>query len=258
MSEQLKNILQQVSSGEMSPDSAYHELKHYEDLGYVKIDQHRAKRKGFPEVIFGDKKTSKQIISIFQAMIKNNDVVMATRVSTEKAEEIRKELPELSYYEESGILLYSSKPLEPIRTGAIGIICAGTSDYPVAQEAALTAKAMGNPVKEIYDIGVAGIHRLFHHLDEIKKCRVLIVIAGMEGALPSVLGGLVHQPIIAVPTSVGYGSHMNGLTALLAMLNSCASGITVVNIDNGFGAAYSATLINRLGEGEQGNEGTIS
>ncbi|MED4224498.1 nickel pincer cofactor biosynthesis protein LarB [Neobacillus cucumis] len=246
MSEHLKKILEQVSTGEIESSAAYDQLKNYEDFGYVKVDQHRAKRKGFPEVIYGASKTAKQIIGIFQAMIKTNEVVLATRVSFEKAQEIVLAIPELQYYEESGILLYSSRPLDPVRKGPIGIICAGTSDYPVAQEAALTAKAMGNEVIEIYDIGVAGIHRLFHHLDEIKKCSVLIVIAGMEGALPSVMGGLVQQPIIAVPTSVGYGAHLNGLTALLAMLNSCASGITVVNIDNGFGAAYSATLINQM------------
>lgn len=248
MSEYLKSILQQVSTGELSPSTAYDDLKNFEDLGYVKLDQHRTKRKGFPEVIFGESKSAKQIISIFQTMINKNDVILATRVSNEKAYEITSSVPELEYYEESGILLYTSKPLIPVRKGTIGIISAGTSDYRIAEEATITAMAMGNSVVQIQDVGVAGIHRLFHHLDEIKKCSVLIVIAGMEGALPSVVGGLVQQPIIAVPTSVGYGAHFNGLAPLLAMLNSCASGITVVNIDNGFGAAYSATLMNRLGD----------
>lgn len=250
MSAQLKELLQLLASGQIQPETAYDELKNFEDLGFVKIDQHRSKRKGFPEVIFGEKKTAEQIIRIFQSMIATNEIVLATRVSQEKAEEVIKTLPKLKYSKESNILLYAAHPLQPRYKGTIGILCAGTSDLPVAKEAALTAQAMGNPVKEFYDIGVAGIHRLFHHLEEIKACRVLICIAGMEAALPSVVGGLCHQPIIAVPTSVGYGSHFGGVTALLSMLNSCSSGITVVNIDNGFGAAYSATLINRIGEGE--------
>lgn len=248
MSEHLKALLHQVAAGHLDPVSAYDELKHFEDLGFVKIDHHRAQRKGFPEVIFGEKKTVKQIISIFESMIKKNNVVLATRVPADKAKDIIQAMPQLEYYEESRILLYAPKPFEYRYQGIIGIVCAGTSDLSVAEEAAITAKAMGNRVKEFYDVGVAGIHRLFHHLDEIKQCRVLIVVAGMEAALPSVLGGLLRQPIIAVPTSVGYGSHFGGVTALLSMLNSCSSGITVVNIDNGFGAAYSAALINRIGE----------
>lgn len=248
MSENLKKILNQVAAGNLNPDAAYDNLKSFEDLGFVKIDHHRSKRKGFPEVIYGEGKTAEQITSIFENLIKNNDVVLATRVSAEKASIIAEAIPEIDYYKESRILLYSPKPIQPRYKGTIAIVCAGTSDLPVAQEAAITAKAMGNPIKEFYDVGVAGIHRLFHNLDDIKKCSVVIAVAGMEAALPSVLGGLLQQPIIGVPTSIGYGSHLGGITALLSILNSCSSGITVVNIDNGFGAAYSATLINRIGE----------
>lgn len=251
MSEHLKALLHQVAAGHLDPAAAYDELKHFEDLGFVKIDHHRAKRKGFPEVIFGENKTAEQITSIFKSLIKTNNVVLATRVPAGKANVIIQSIPQLEYYESSRILLYAANPIEPKYKGTIGIVCAGTSDLPVAEEAELTAKAMGNRVKVFYDVGVAGIHRLFHHLDEIKQCRVIIAVAGMEAALPSVLGGLLQQPIISVPTSVGYGSHFKGVTALLSMLNSCSSGITVVNIDNGFGAAYSATLINRIGEDEQ-------
>lgn len=244
----MKNLLYQVAAGHVDPAAAYDDLKYFEDLGFVKIDHHRTERKGFPEVIYGEGKTSEQITSIFHSLMKSNDVVLATRVSEDKANEIIAALPGLEYYKASRILLHATNPLQPIYTRTIGIVCAGTSDLPVAEEAYITARAMGNPVKTFYDVGVAGIHRLFHHLEEIKQCRVVIAVAGMEAALPSVLGGLLHQPIIAVPTSVGYGSHFGGVTALLSMLNSCSSGITVVNINNGFGAAYSATLINRIGE----------
>jgi len=248
MSESLKKVLEQVAAGQIDPKAAYDELKHFEDLGFVKIDHHRSKRKGFPEVIYGESKTANQITSIFQNLIQSNSIVLATRISADKAYEITKVIPQLEYYEEPRILLHASEPIKPKYNGTIGIVCAGTSDLPVAKEAAITARAMGNPVKEFYDVGVAGIHRLFHHLDEIKQCRVVIAVAGMEAALPSVMGGLLSQPIIAVPTSVGYGSHFGGVTSLLSMLNTCSSGITVVNIDNGFGAAYSATLINKIGE----------
>ena len=248
MSDQLKHVLQQVAIGNLSPEMAYEQLKSYEDLGFAKVDYHRARRKGFPEVIFGTGKTAEQMIELFKRLKAKHEVILATRISAEKAAAVRQSLPELSYDQTARILFYADKPLEPRTKGTIGILCAGTSDLPVAEEAALTALAMGNRVKRFYDVGVAGIHRLFHHLDEIKQCRVLIVIAGMEGALPSVVSGLVHRPVIAVPTSVGYGTHFNGLAPLLTMLNSCSSGVTVVNIDNGFGAAYSASLINQLGE----------
>lgn len=248
MSDHLKSLLNQVAAGLVDPASAYDELKHFEDLGFVKIDHHRTERKGFPEVIYGEGKTSEQITSIFHSLKRTNDVVLATRVSADKADEVMVVMPQLQYFKASRILLYAANPLRPRYSGTIGIVCAGTSDLPVAEEASITARAMGNPVKTFYDVGVAGIHRLLHHLEEIKQCRIVIAVAGMEAALPSVLGGLLHQPIIAVPTSVGYGSHFGGVTALLSMLNSCSSGITVVNIDNGFGAAYSATLINRIGD----------
>ncbi|GGK32532.1 NCAIR mutase (PurE)-related protein [Caldalkalibacillus uzonensis] len=248
MPDQLKHLLHQVAAGDLSPEMAYEQLKSYEDLGFAKVDYHRVRRKGFPEVIFGSGKTADQIVELFKRLMTQHKIILATRVSKDKAAAVRQSLPELSYDHTARILYYADKPLEPRTKGAIGILCAGTADLPVAEEAALTALAMGNRVKRFYDVGVAGIHRLFHHLEQIKQCRVLIVIAGMEGALPSVVGGLVHQPVIAVPTSVGYGAHFNGLAPLLTMLNSCSSGVTVVNIDNGFGAAYSASLINQLGE----------
>lgn len=250
MENYLQKTLSLLYEGEISPETAYNKLKNFEDLGYVKIDHHRAKRKGFPEVIYGEGKTAEQIISIFKRLIEFNKIILATRVTENKAVKAIREIPELQYDEISRILYYSLGPFESKSKGTIGILCAGTSDLKVAEEAALTALAMGNKIIRFYDIGVAGIHRLFHHLDEIKKCRVLIIIAGMEGALPSVVGGLTDQPIIAVPTDIGYGTNLEGLTPLLAMLTSCASGVSVVNINNGFGAAYSASLINQIGEKE--------
>ncbi|MGO4886656.1 nickel pincer cofactor biosynthesis protein LarB [Anaerobacillus sp. MEB173] len=248
----LKQVLQAVSEGALSPSEAYDSLKGYEDLGYVKIDHHRTKRKGFPEVIYGEGKTTEQMIGIFTHLIEKHDTVLATRIDGEKGQAVMEAIPDVRYDLVSRTLLYRKTEQKPLHSRPIGILCAGTTDLPVAEEAAITARAMGNEVKRFYDVGVAGIHRLFDQLEDIKSCSVLIVIAGMEGALPSVVGGLVNQPIIAVPTSVGYGANFQGLAPLLTMLNSCASGVSVVNIDNGFGAAYSASLINRVGleEGE--------
>ncbi|WP_102346573.1 nickel pincer cofactor biosynthesis protein LarB [Bacillus sp. Marseille-P3661] len=238
-------LLQQVAEGRLSVEDAYEQIKGYEDLGFAKLDYQRSERKGFPEVIYGEGKTSEQIIAIFKKLINKHENVLATRIDETKGKSVQSQLPEVGYDSISRTLQYR-KNESYFTERTIGILCAGTSDLPVAEEAAQTALLMGNPVKRFYDIGVAGIHRLFAQLEEIKTCSVLIVIAGMEGALPSVVGGLVQQPIIAVPTSVGYGTNFQGVSALLSMLNSCSSGITVVNIDNGFGAAYSAVLINRL------------
>ncbi|UTR11923.1 nickel pincer cofactor biosynthesis protein LarB [Evansella sp. LMS18] len=246
MADSLQATLELVASGKLTAADAYDKLKGFEDIGYAKLDHQRVKRKGFPEVIFGEGKTSGQIINIMENLMDHHSRILATRVSAEKASEVVKALPDVAYDETSRTLLYNRRGEVPALHPAIGILCAGTSDLPVAEEAAVTAMAMGNEVKRFYDIGVAGIHRLFHHLEEIESCKVLIVIAGMEGALPSVVGGLVHQPVIAVPTSVGYGANLEGITPLLAMLTSCASGVSVVNINNGFGAAYSASLINQL------------
>lgn len=250
MSDELQNILKEVAEGKQSVSNAYEALKGYEDLGFVKVDHHRAKRKGFPEVIYGQGKTTEQVLEIFQRLMENNDTVLATRISDETAKIVTDRIPDIKHDPISKTLIFRPVPKELVNQ-PIGILCAGTTDIPVAEEAAITAIAMGNPVKRFYDIGVAGIHRLFDNLSEIQTCSVLIVIAGMEGALASVVGGLVQQPVIAVPTSVGYGANLQGLSPLLTMLNSCASGVTVVNIDNGFGAAYSASLINRLGIKEE-------
>lgn len=247
MSGSLKNILQAVADGELSPSAAFNVLKGYEDIGFAKVDHQRSKRKGFPEVVFGEGKTSEQLTAIFQRLMTRHETILATRVQQDKGQAVSDVLPEVRYDPVSRTLLYMREKRKPRLSRPIGILCAGTSDLPVAEEAAVTAMAMGNPIKRFYDVGVAGIHRLLHHMEEIKTCTVLIVIAGMEGALPSVVGGLAHQPIVAVPTDIGYGANFQGLAPLLTMLNSCASGVTVVNINNGFGAAYSASLMNRIG-----------
>ncbi|KAB8128283.1 nickel pincer cofactor biosynthesis protein LarB [Gracilibacillus oryzae] len=242
----LEEILKQVALGEMSAEEAKEQLATFENLGFAKVDHHRKKRQGSPEVIFGEGKTSTQIIDISRAMITKKEDILVTRVNKEKVEEIRRELPEFQYHEIANLLFMKNTKDTVSSKGYIAIVCAGTSDLAVAEEAALTAEAYGIEVRRFYDVGVAGIHRLFAHIDEIRQATVSVVIAGMEGALPSVVGGLVSHPIIAVPTSVGYGANFQGLSALLTMLNSCASGISVVNIDNGFGGAYNAVLIHRL------------
>lgn len=216
-----------------------------EDLGFASVDTHRALRKGFPEVIFGAGKTPDQVVAIAEKLLAANGRVLVTRITAEHARTFRKRFRKGVHHEAARCLTAERKPL-PKRAGCIAVVCAGTSDLPVAEEAAITAEFMGNEVRRIYDVGVAGIHRLFRRLGEIQEARVVICVAGMEAALPSVLGGLIGRPLIGVPTSVGYGSHLGGLTALLGMLNSCASGLTVVNIDNGFGAGYAASQINAL------------
>jgi NCAIR mutase (PurE)-related protein len=244
----LKNLLESVVAGQVAVEDAVSRLKRlpFEDLAYAHVDHHRSLRKGFPEVIFGEGKTGEQILGIAKVMVEQGDTVMVTRLSQDKADRLKAAYPEAVYHREARILVYAPEPIQTLGSGMILVIAAGTSDIPVAEEAAVTAKTMGHLVKTLYDVGVSGIHRLLGHHALWAKASVLIVVAGMEGALPSVVGGLVDKPVIAVPTSVGYGASFGGVTALLGMLNSCASNVTVVNIDNGFGAGYVASLINAL------------
>ncbi len=244
----LKQLLDSVHSSQISVDEALAQLKDlpYQDISYARVDHHRSLRNGFPEVIFGQGKSVEQIIGIMEAMVSKNDTIMVTRLKKEKADRITKRFVDSIYHPDAKVLIYSSNPIEITGKGTIVVVTAGTSDIPVAEEAAITAQTMGNHVDTLYDVGVAGIHRLIDYKDSLEQASVLIVIAGMEGALPSVVGGLVDKPIIAVPTSTGYGTSFGGLTALFAMLNSCSSGIAVVNIDNGFGAGYVASLINKI------------
>lgn len=243
----IKLLLEQVSQGSVSPDEALQQLKTlpFEDLQFAKVDHHRALRVGAPEVIFGPGKRPEHIAEIFAKLAARGNNVLATRVSNEQMEAISRLTPDAQYHDLARAAVLHVRH-ERIGKGTIGVISAGTSDLPVAEEAALTAKLMGNDVECIYDVGVAGLHRLLAHSEALQKARVLVVCAGMEGALPSVVGGLVGVPVIAVPTSVGYGAAFGGIAALLGMINSCASNVTVVNIDNGFGAAYVASMINRL------------
>jgi pyridinium-3,5-biscarboxylic acid mononucleotide synthase len=243
----LEEILKQVQNGTLSVTDAKERLATFENLGFAKIDHHRKKRQGFPEVVFGEGKTAQQIITIIQSLRARNSQVLVTRISEEKAEEVRQACPEFTYVEVAQIL-YWKEEKQVVSEGYVAVIAAGTSDLRVAEEAAVTAEVLGSKVHRIYDVGVAGIHRLLSHAEEIQNATVSVVVAGMEGALPSVVGGLVSHPVIAVPTSIGYGANFNGLSALLTMLNSCASGISVVNIDNGFGGGYNAVLIHRLAQ----------
>ena len=243
----IKKILLQVKDGSLSVDEAVQQLKlqPFEDLGYAKVDLHRKVRQGAAEVIYGAGKTPKQIIGIAQNMIDNKQgTILITRLEKESAQEIQDLLP-LKYHEVAKIGIIGDLP-KADGLGRILVMTGGTSDIPVAEEAALTAEALGNEVLRLYDVGVSGIHRLLSHMEEIMSASVIIAIAGMEGALASVIGGLADCPIIAVPTSVGYGAAFGGLAALLSMLNSCASGVGVVNIDNGFGAGYLAAMINHM------------
>ncbi len=244
----LEDLLKKVKSGKITLDKALAELKSlpFEDLGFTRIDHHRSLRKGFPEVIWGEGKTSGQILSIIKHLKRKGQNILITRLEEKKAKAIRKVFPKSQYYPISKVLTHLTHSVKSEGKGTILVITAGTTDIPVAEEALVTARFMGNRVEAIYDVGVAGIHRLLSERERLEGARVLIVVAGMEGALPSVVGGLVDRPVIAVPTSVGYGTSFGGITALLAMLNSCASGIVVVNIDNGFGAGYMASLINRM------------
>ena len=243
----LKKLLTDLSDKKISVDNALDKLKDlpFEDIGVANIDHHRELRKGAPEVIFGEGKRPEDIIEIMKRMYRKDERILVTRLSDEKAAKILKEFPDCEYHDRSKTLTLSKKPVEITGRGTILVICAGTSDIPVAEEAAITAGFMGNEVDIINDVGVSGLHRLLARKETLERAEVLIVVAGMEGALPSVVGGLVDKPVIAVPTSVGYGASFGGIAALLGMLNSCASGVTVVNIDNGFGAGYAASVINR-------------
>ena len=244
----LEALLKRVKSGKIALDEAMAELMSlpFEDLGFTRIDHHRSLRKGFPEVIWGEGKTSGQILSIIKQLKRKGQNILITRLEEKKAKAVLKVFPKSQYYSISKVLTYLTHPVKSAGKGTILVITAGTTDIPVAEEALVTARFMGNRVEALYDVGVAGIHRLLSERQRLEAARVLIVVAGMEGALPSVVGGLVDRPVIAVPTSIGYGTSFGGITALLAMLNSCASGVAVVNIDNGFGAGYMASLINRL------------
>jgi NCAIR mutase (PurE)-related protein len=244
---ELENLLNEIREGTKSVNEALEVLKSfpYTDLGYARIDHHREIRTGYPEIVYCAGKTIEQVTGIFKVMIEKENNVMGTRASSEMFEAVREISQEALYFAEARIISVCKKvPETP--DSSIAVITAGTSDIPVAEEAAVTAELLGNKVVRIYDAGVAGIHRLVDKLPEIRKCRVIIVIAGMEGALASVVGGLVDIPVIAVPTSVGYGANFGGISALLAMLTSCSSGVTVVNIDNGFGAGFSASMINKM------------
>jgi pyridinium-3,5-biscarboxylic acid mononucleotide synthase len=246
----LHDLLSRVQSGTLAIDQALDILKNlpFEDLGFARVDHHRALRKGFPEVILGQGKTARQIADIAQRLVTHGQHALITRLDEQKAQDVRAIIPALRYYPDGRLGALGEPPIPPVGQGTILVISAGTADLPVAEEAAVTAELMGNRVERLYDVGVAGLHRLLDGLDKLRAASVLIVVAGMEGALPSVVGGLIDRPVIAVPTSIGYGASFNGLAALLAMLNSCAAGITVVNIDNGFGAAAAATLINRVNQ----------
>ncbi|MBI5048060.1 MAG: nickel pincer cofactor biosynthesis protein LarB [Deltaproteobacteria bacterium] len=243
----LKKLISNIKKGKVNNVSALDALRTlpFEEMEFATLDTHRSLRQGFPEVILGQGKTAAQIITIIKKMKDKKENILATRVDKVKAKAIRKAVPQAIYNDVARTLFIKSHPIKIIGKGAILVICAGTSDMSVAEEAVITAEAMGNKVERLYDVGVAGIHRLLHKKKKIISANVLIVVAGMEGALPSVVGGLVSRPVIAVPTSIGYGANLGGLTTLLAMLNSCVAGVTVVNIDNGFGAGYAASLINR-------------
>lgn len=243
-----REVLEQVKAGNMSITEAerYFKKLPYEEYGYAKLDSHREIRSGFPEVIYCSNKPDEYLVSIYQCMYEENGEVFGTRATAHQYELVKKVMPDIMYNEVSHIMKIEKK--DKIRQGKIAVCTAGTADIPVAEEAAETAEYFGSNVERLYDVGVSGLHRLLSKLDSIQEANCVVAIAGMEGALASVIGGLVSNPVIAVPTSVGYGASMNGLSALLTMINSCANGIAVVNIDNGYGAGYMATQINRLAQ----------
>jgi len=245
---QLASLLEQVAGGQLSTAEALQQLHKlpFEDVGIARIDHHRSLRQGVPEVIFGEGKSAVQILAIFESLAASGNNVMATRLDVEKAGALASRFPQGVYHDEARIFTLQQQAIQACGRGKVLVACAGTSDLPVAREALVTARMLGNPVEELVDVGVAGLHRLLAEGERLRDAAVIIVVAGMEGALPSVVGGLVSVPVVAVPTSVGYGAAFGGVAALLGMLNSCASGVTVVNIDNGFGAAFAATRINRL------------
>jgi len=243
----LKELLVCLSKGEITVDGCLEKLKNlpFEDLGFACIDHHRSLRRGISEVIFGEGKEVNEIAGIMEQMLGQGDNILVTRLSPEKAKVIRNRFQDSTYHERARVLTLIRGKIDLSGRGKILVISAGTSDIPVAEEAAITARFMGNDVDTVYDVGVSGLHRLLAHKESLMTASVIVVAAGMEGALPSVVGGLVDKPVVAVPTSVGYGASFDGIAALLGMLNSCASGVTVVNIDNGFGAGYAASVINR-------------
>ena len=249
MREKLRTLLMDVAQGRLEVDEAVRSLGHqgYVDLGFARVDIDRAQRRGIPEVIFGEGKETKDIAALIKAIDENHQQALATRISPTVASEVQDALDDLPLvYDEAARCLYTERyPVEKTGMGTILVVSAGTADGPVAAEAALTASLFGNDVERLTDVGVAGIHRVLSETDRLRKASVVIVCAGLEGALPSVVAGLVARPVIAVPTSVGYGVSLGGLAALMGMLSACAAGVTVVNIDNGFGAAYAASLMNR-------------
>jgi pyridinium-3,5-biscarboxylic acid mononucleotide synthase len=243
----LRQLLLDIQNKRISIDIGVDTLRKlpFQDLDFARIDSHRGIRSGFPEVVLCSGKSISHIVAIMEKLTDGPGPVLATRATEDIFSAVNKIIPQVEYREQAKAIIYQPEPI-PKRPGIILVLAAGTADLPVAEEAAVTADIMGNQVEKIYDVGVAGIHRLFAHLDKIMMASVLIVVAGMDGALPSVVGGLVNKPVIAVPTSIGYGASFGGLAALLTMLNSCAAGVTVVNIDNGFGAGYAASQINAL------------
>jgi NCAIR mutase (PurE)-related protein len=245
--ESIRKLFEQVREGSLKPDDAVARLRHmpFEDLGFAKVDHHRALRNGMPEIILGEGKTPAQVAGIFARLAKHGGNVLATRTSEKQFAAVKQKIRGAEYRDLARAIVLQRDPTK-YGKGIVAVVSAGTSDIPVAEEAVVTAEVMGNEVEHFYDVGVAGIHRLLANREALTRARVVIVCAGMEGALPSVVGGLVGVPVIAVPTSIGYGSSFQGLAALLGMLNSCASNVSVVNIDNGFGAGYVASLINRL------------
>jgi NCAIR mutase (PurE)-related protein len=245
--ESIRQLFEQVRKGKLTPDDAVARLRHlpFEDLGFAKVDHHRVLRNGMPEIILGEGKTPAQVAGIFARLAKHGGNILATRANEKQFAAVKKKVRAAKYRDAARAIVLQRDPTK-YGKGIIAVVSAGTSDIPVAEEAVVTAELMGNEVQHFYDVGVAGIHRLLANREALTKARVVIVCAGMEGALPSVVGGLVGVPVIAVPTSIGYGASFKGLAALLGMLNSCASNVSVVNIDNGFGAGYVASLINRL------------
>ena len=245
--ESIRKLFALVRNGKLTPDDAVAHLRHmpFEDLGFAKVDHHRALRNGMPEVILGEGKTPAQVAEIFVRLAKHGGNILATRANEKQFVAVKKKVRAVEYRELARAIVLQ-RDSRKYGKGIVAVVSAGTSDIPVAEEAVVTAEVMGNEVEHVYDVGVAGIHRLFANREALTRARVVIVCAGMEGALPSVVGGLVGVPVIAVPTSVGYGASFKGMAALLGMLNSCASNVSVVNIDNGFGAGYVASLINRL------------
>ncbi|MCX5770892.1 MAG: nickel pincer cofactor biosynthesis protein LarB [Candidatus Hydrogenedentes bacterium] len=251
----VKMLLESVAAGRVSPDEAVARLRTlpFEDLGFAKVDHHRSLRRGFPETIFCSGKTPEQVAQIVGRMCEHGSNVLGTRCGAETAAAVQAVCPTAVYHETARAITVSVAPVEQMK-GYIAVVCAGTSDIPVAEEAVVTCEAMGNTVERVYDVGVAGIHRVLHRVETLQKANAVIVCAGMEGALASVVGGLVDKPVVAVPTSVGYGASFGGIAALLGMLNTCSPGVAVVNIDNGYGAGAYASIINRIANGNAGNQ----